>query len=185
MSDFYKNLLNRSKVITHFAEEELSAMPSEKLYRKENEKKWSVIEVIDHLNKIYDNYLDNFQNAISHAPIRSDTDRFRFQRTLLGKLSTYSMKPKGKKRKFKMKTFDFFQPVENRDSNEILGTFVANKEKFHKLIEEASTKNLQNIKMPTSLGERLKFYVPECFDFILAHEERHVIQIEDILSKID
>jgi len=183
MENFYEQLLQRSNGVANLVAGKIRPMKEAQLTWKEKPKKWSLIEVVSHLNKVYDKYLTNFEKAVSAAP-NSDGEPEKMQRTLLGKLSVYSMKPKGRKRRFKMKTFDFFQPDETADSNEIIETFLANKEKFNALIREARLRNLKDIKMPTALGEKMKFYVPECFDFVMAHEERHVVQLQGILEKV-
>ena len=100
---------------------------------------------------------------------------------ILGRFAIYSMKPKGTKRKYKMKTFDFFQPTEH-SKKEVVDAFVTNKAAFNQLLKEARTKNLKGIQMPTSLGKRVKFYVPECFEFILAHEQRHMVQLAEAVE---
>jgi len=182
MENYYEQLLERSNNVINFIERQLKPMNDERLTWKEHPKKWSLIETVDHLNKVYDVYLDNFEKAVLAAtPLGSQVPKLRH--TILGRLSIYSMKPKGRKRKFKMKTFDFFEPDDGKGANKILETFFANKEKFNELMREARLRDLTNIKIPTALGEKMKFYVPECFDFIMSHEERHIVQMEDILAK--
>ena len=184
MENFYEQLLQRSNRVINLITSKIRPMKYEQLTWKENPKKWSLIEVVSHLNKVYDKYLTNFEKAVLTAP-SSNGESGKVQHTLLGRLSIYSMKPKGQKRRFKVKTFDFFQPDENASSNEIIETFLTNKEQFNTLIREARLRNLQDIKMPTALGEKMKFYVPECFDFVMAHEERHVVQLQGILAKVE
>ncbi|GAB4232660.1 MAG: hypothetical protein Tsb0034_05500 [Ekhidna sp.] len=179
-----ESLLEKSNQIKHHVSSSIATLPKEQLSWKENTKKWSVLEVLKHLSLVYDKYLENFSKAISSAPVLSSDQTRKTERTLLGRLSIYSMKPKGKRRKFKMKTFDFFTPAHQPDhSDEIINEFLDKKGKFNELIREARMKDLHGVKMPTALGEKMKFYVPECFEFILAHEERHMIQIEEILQQ--
>ena len=65
----------------------------------------------------------------------------------------------------------------------LVDTFIENKNMFNGFIKDARFKNLKGIKIPTALGEKMKFYIPECFEFILAHENRHLVQIKTILNK--
>lgn len=93
------------------------------------------------------------------------------------------MKPKGKKRKFKMKTFDFFVPtIDEEKVEQVFSTFQSNKMRFNELIKLARKKNLKGVKIPTALGQKVKFYIPECMEFILAHEQRHIVQIKGLLG---
>ena len=183
MESYFEHLLERSNKIKNRIVNEVASMDQEQLTRKESPKKWSVIEVVDHLNKVYDVYLDNFKKELDAAP-RLDGQVQKYQRTLLGRLSVYTNKPKGAKRKFKMKTFDFFYPTTEIDCDKILTEFAKKKELFNSYLKEARLKDLNGVKMPTALGDKMKFYISECFDFLLAHEERHLVQIEGVLDRV-
>lgn len=181
----FEQILQQSNRLKNYVKSDIAELPNEQLNWKSNEKKWSPLEVIGHLNRVYEKYLDNFERAITSAPELSANQSSDYQSTLIGRMSIYAIKPKGKKRRFKMKTFDFFNPITEPDKkHETLDLFLKNKEQFNTLIKQARGKNLRNIKIPTALGENVKFYVPECFRFILAHEERHVVQIASILEEI-
>ncbi|MEM7298785.1 MAG: DinB family protein [Bacteroidota bacterium] len=179
----FEHILQHSNQNLNFVKSDLATLHSDQLNWKESAKKWSVIEVIGHLNKVFDLYLPNFEKAVNAAPDQAEGGAKPLQRTFMGRISIYTQKPKGQKRKFKMKTFDFFQPVHDpTKTNEVINTFVENKDRFNELIKKARLKDLKGIKMPTALGEKLKFYVPECFEFVLAHEDRHMVQIEGVLD---
>ena len=182
----FEQILQQSNQIKNYIKSDIAELPDNKLNWKPSDKKWSVLEVVSHLNRVYEIYLDNFEAAISSAPKLTSDQALDYQASILGRLSIYAMKPKGKKRRFKMKTFDFFNPISEPDKKHVtLDLFLKNKEIFNELIRQARSKNLKNIKMPTALGEKMKFYVPECFRFILAHEERHVVQIATILEEMN
>ena len=180
----YEQLLQHSNQSKSRISDRTKDLGLDALNWKENKKKWSVLEVISHLNRVYELYFPNFEKVLATASDLTEFDSPSLQKTLLGRLCIYSMRPKGSKRKFKMQTFDFFEPhVNGNDTNETLQDFLKNKETFHSLIKRARLKNLKNKKIPTALGEKMKFYVAECFEFLLAHEDRHLIQIDDILQK--
>jgi hypothetical protein len=163
---------------------QIGGLPESVLNWKESEKKWSVLEVIGHLNQVYELYFPNFEHVLGQAsPLSSQKSVLR-QTTWLGRLSIYSMKPKDRKIRFKMATFKFFEPVlDTTGSNQTLDTYFANKERFEGLISKSVGLDISGIKVPTALGKRVKFYIPECFEFILSHEERHLVQIDNILNK--
>ncbi|RED93654.1 DinB family protein [Marinoscillum furvescens] len=173
-----ETLLQQSHEYGRFIEN-LKASPAEQLSKKPK-KGWSVLEVVEHLNAVYAIYLPNFEKAIANAPTNKESEvGANYQRSVLGRLSVFAMKPKKQKRQFKMKTFDFFEP--SGKGEEVFDQFADYKEKFNELIRQARSKDLSGIKMPTALGEKVKFYVPECFEFVLAHESRHLQQIRDLL----
>lgn len=179
----YEALLQQSNQFGNYVKADIATLDQGTLTWKEEPKRWSVLEVISHLNQVYNIYFDNFDKAIDGAP-DLDGKVAKKQSTLLGQLSIYSMKPKGSKRRFKMKTFDFFEPtVDLSRTDDTIHLFLKNKERFNAIIRKARLKNLKGVKMPTALGEKMKFYVPECIEFILAHEARHIVQMEEVLEK--
>lgn len=179
----YEKMLQDSNRIKNYIKGDIANMDEGVLTKKQSAKKWSALEVVEHLNKVYDVYLDNFRKVIDGADDLPESEAPTMKRTILARLSIYANKPKGKKRRFKVKTFDFFRPaIAPEQLHDILDTYLQNKETFNGLIKDARTKNLKNVKIPTALGERVKFYVAECFEFLLAHEERHMIQIAEAVE---
>lgn len=179
----FEQLLQHSNQMKNYIERNVSTLSVEKLNWKESPRKWSVIEVVSHLNRVYEQYHENFEKGISYAP-EIDGEQQKMQRTIIGRMSIYSMKPKGKKRKFKMKTFNFFEPqIDKGNLDATIQLFLSNKDRFNDYLKESRSRKLEGIKIPTALGEKMKFYIPECFEFILAHEERHMLQIKEIIAK--
>lgn len=161
--------------------ERIAKLPNERLTRKPNEKSWCVLEVIDHLSKVYEIYQPNFEKVLAQSTVLDNGHEVTYKNSLLGRLAIAGNKPKGKKRRFKMKTFDFFEPsLESKEL--VIAEFFKKKEAFNYLLKEARTKDVSKVKMPTALGEKYKLYVPECFAFVLAHEARHLVQIEELLT---
>ncbi|NQZ74892.1 MAG: DinB family protein [Ekhidna sp.] len=177
----YEQMLEHSNRNAHYIKSEIGRKSSSVLNWKENSKKWSVLEVLDHLTKVYELYEPNFKSVIEQSP-ESNGESSPMQRTLLGRLSIYSQKPKGQKVRFKMNTFSFFQPENHDKLEDAIQTYLDKKEYFNELIKSARKKNLAGRKIPTALGEKVKFYIPECFQFLLAHEDRHLVQIQNILK---
>lgn len=181
----FEGLLERSNDARNFVQNRVEVLTPEKISWKESPKKWSVLEVVSHLNQVYQLYFENLESALEKAPDLGENESLKKQKTLMGRMSVYSMKPKGKKRRFKMKTFDFFEPVSKTDKpHETIQLFFKNKDRFNAIIRTARLKDLKDIKLPTALGDKMKFYFPEIIDFLISHEERHLVQMEGIMEKI-
>lgn len=179
----FEKLLQSSNEQKNFIEKEVATLPAEVINWKESESVWSILEVVGHLNQVYELYSPNFIKVLDSAP-KSVDEVQKKQSTVLGKLSVYSMRPKSGKRKYKMTTFKFFEPVTSAAAPyETIERFMNNKDLFNGFIKQARTCDLRGIKMPTALGKSIKFYIPEIFEFLLAHEERHLVQIQEILAK--
>ena len=182
MSVNYEQLLERSNRVEGFVRKSTAEL-GDQVYLKESPDKWSFIEVVEHLNLVYDVYLENFEKVLTGLRDLEEGEEAKLQSSLMGRLSIWSQRPKNRKRRFKMKTFKFFEP--KVDQKEVLVKFYDNKERFSDVIKEARVKDVRGIKVPTALGQRVKFYVPECIDFVISHEERHVVQMEKIMNQLD
>ncbi len=181
----FEILLQQSNTIKNFIKDKVVPLDSAYLLRKADEKSWSVLEVIKHLNLVYDKYLVNLENAVANAEQLQEGGVVKKKTTILGSISVYSQRPKGNKRKFKMKTFDFFEPeINNEELHQTLDDYYAKKNRFNEILRESRLKNLENVKIPTALGERVQFYFYQCLEFLIAHEQRHVVQIKNILSLV-
>lgn len=180
----YEQLLQDSNLANAFILEKVKTLTIDKLNFKPSEKHWSILEVIDHLNKVTNLYFPKFDKIIEEArPETLDNSKKRYS-TILGRLSIYSMLPKQTKRKYKMKTFSFFEPNSNSKlPNETLDKYFESKERFNEIIRKSRVLDLNRVKVSTALGSSVKFFVPECFEFLLAHEKRHLVQIQEILEK--
>ena len=181
MDTYFESLLERSNRIESFVRESVAQI-GDQINHKENPDKWSFVEVVEHLNLVYDVYLENFEKALQGLRQLESGEDQKLQTSIMGRLSIWSQRPKNKKRRFKMKTFDFFQP--EVDGKKVLDAFYANKERFSSVIKDARLKDTRGVKVPTALGQRVKFYVPECIDFVITHEERHIVQMEEVLEQI-
>lgn len=180
-------VIERSSEVRNFIEDEIASLSIDKLNWRENHNKWTVLEVLSHLNQVYELYAPKFEQALEHAtkmepPLISGKN----QTTLLGRLSIYSMLPKKRKRRFKMTTFEFFEPISNpAQPNETIERFLRNKSQFEGFVTKSKSFNIEGLKVSTALGEKVRFYIPECFEFIMAHEERHIVQIDELLALRD
>ena len=54
-----------------------------------------------------------------------------------------------------------------------------NYDTFHK--DADRTRDISKVKVISAAGPLLQFRLPECFEFLLSHEERHLAQIKEIL----
>lgn len=182
MHTHYLYLLELSQQHTDWVLKDFSSLPGDTMKWRPSPQVWSALDVIDHLNKVYALYLDNFQRLINEAPILDDAVKSPVQRTLIGRMAIFGCRPKHGRRRMKIKTFDFFQPT-LEDPKVIMTDFSNNKDRFHTLIKTARNKDVRGIKIQTALGSKVKFYIPECFEFLLVHEQRHLVQIQELLDR--
>ncbi|MFS4445918.1 DinB family protein [Maribacter sp. 2307UL18-2] len=170
--------------------ENLASLPTNQLVYRPRPKSWSVIEIIEHLSVAYDIYVDKIDSALEKLPEKAG-DNTSFTPNWWQRFIINGVKPKGGQRKLKIKTLKKFEPLlqlETLDEATIVPVF----ERFKKLqlhlknaILVTRFKEVKAIKINSGIGPIVKFYLPESFEFLIAHMERHMLQIEEVLQQMD
>ena len=176
-----EDLIERSNRIAWSVGEELRNTDAKKLLEKPSPDSWCVIEVVEHLNRTFDHYFPKLERAVEKAP---PAENETYKRSFLVGFFSDSMKPKKGKRKMKMKTFEFFEPHINGDTRQVIDEFLENQEQFNRFIKAGRDRDISKVKVVSAAGPLLKFRLPECFEFLLSHEERHLLQMKEILAAI-
>ena len=174
-----EDLVKRSDHVAWLVSEEFGKLGEERLLKKHSPGAWSIIEVVEHLNRTFDHYFPKLEEAVEKAPAKKKED---YKRSFLVGIFSDLQKPKRGKRRMKMRTFEFFEPHVNGSSNQVMETFLQNQQRFDHFIKTGRTRDISKVKVVSALGPILKFRLPECFEFLLSHEERHLAQIREILK---
>ncbi len=183
MAFSYSNILDRSEKIDHHFSGLVANLDEQNWLQRANEKTWSPIEIIHHLNIIYSIYLPKFEETL--AAVGSSGVGRGNKTSILGWLSINVTAPRNGKRPWKMKTMKYLEPIVHpTEWKLVLDTFRKNKEAFNQIITRCEGANVGHIKMATSLGEKVKLYVPECLGFVLVHEERHFQQLHELIGRL-
>lgn len=133
---------------------------------------WSIAQCFDHLNSYGDFYLPAIANGLNKAPFSSRNTAFKS--TWLGNYFTSLMEP-GQKMK-KMKAFKNHVPKSNLNPHEVISIFITQLEELLSLIKAANNKDINTIKIPISLTNLIRLKLGDVFQFILAHNDRHIAQ---------
>lgn len=167
------------------AVEKLQQLDFETLIKRPNPAHWSIIEIIGHMNSAYYLYESRLNQKLQELPTANETD----DQFKVGRKSAFCIKaitPQGTKRPMKMKTMKKFEPVfmvEELDAEKVAGvfdTFYGYKKHLKEAIQTARTKNVKHSKINSALGPIVKFYLPEAFEFLIGHDERHIVQIAEV-----
>jgi len=148
------------------------------LKAKPRENAWSALECFEHLNRYSSFYLDAFEKKIRKA-----VQPKRFSPGWLGKKSADSMLPKEGEIKNKMKTFKSKNPsVDGHVDKDAVNQFIEDQERLLKMMEGLKKADL-NVRVSTTLL-LLKFKMGDALAFYINHELRHMVQIENTLTKV-
>jgi hypothetical protein len=165
--------------------EELRDMPLDTLHRHPAPERWSAMEVVQHMNLSSGHYYKRLQKLYADE---NNGLRFRTQYTpgRWGDFSTKAMDPKADGTiGWRMKTMAMFEPRNVSTSGfKALDEFEAMLHGFIGLLERARSRGLEGEKVVSTLGPILRFKVGDAFRFPIAHQTRHLLQIENTLTTI-
>jgi hypothetical protein len=144
--------------------------------------KWSISQILEHLNSYGRYYLPAIDRAISMS---SSTREGWFHAGVLGNYFTNMMRPKDVYEiKNKMKTQKQHEPDTNLQPDKVMDEFIQQQHKLLKLLEISKNKSLNDIRVPISISKLIKMKLGDTFRFLVAHEQRHFIQARNALHFI-
>ena len=140
---------------------------------------WSLAQVMEHLNVYCRHYLPLIEQAIQKEQGKQGT----YQSGWLGEYFTKLMQPlpDGKLSK-KMKAPAKAQPVQALNAVAVKTEFRQHQEKLIQLLQNAHFANWQKQRIPTSLSKWISLRLGDTLRFFVAHEYRHLLQMQRILQ---
>ncbi len=168
--------------------QQLQELDLKALKEPPSDKSWSIIEVIQHLNIAYAIYRPKL---IAYLKEAEDNERGAsgFKVRPWQKMMITMQRPKGSVRKWKMKTLKRFEPVLDTTTlneyrtKEIFTRFFEAHQHLKRCILDSRSKNIHQRTITSAIGPVVKFYLPEAFEFLICHLERHMVQIDVILEQ--
>jgi hypothetical protein len=164
-------------------------LPTERLLKRPAPDRWSVMEVVQHMNLSSGHY-----HRLLHRLYANENNGLRFRSTftpgLLGQYSVNSMPPKPNGDiPMRMRTLRMFDPARTAPVNadDALAPLLRFREMlqgFMGLLERARTRGLEGGKVTSTLGPIIRFKAGDAFRFPIAHQERHFLQIDRTLERV-
>jgi uncharacterized damage-inducible protein DinB len=152
------------------------------LIQQPAERKWSVTQVLEHLN-IYARYYITAIEQKLH--LNQSGANLVFTPGWLGNYFTQLMKPAADNRiKSKMKAPSNAVPSAQTDAAAMLQEFINHQHHLLNLLQIARTANLDYIRVATTLSKLITLKLGDTFRFFIAHEQRHFLQIENTLKDL-
>ncbi|MGW9684465.1 DinB family protein [Flagellimonas sp. 2504JD1-5] len=165
---------------------ELQTLDASQLTTPPHAKSWNVVEVLEHLNIAYGIYMPRLDEAFAKMST-ADSGASEFKARAWQKFVIAGQRPKNGVRKWKMKTLKRFEPLLDRPLTQekidaVFETFFTRHAHLKEAILKSRGKDVTQVKIISAVGPIVNFYLPECFEFLLCHLERHMLQIEEILG---
>jgi hypothetical protein len=133
---------------------------------------WSIAQCLDHLNSYGDYYLPLIGKELEAGEKFGNSSQF--TGTWLGAYFIRLMEPESGKRKYK--AFKAHIPQSALNASEVVAEFVRQQEEMLVYLRRAADSNLDKIKIPISIGKFIRLRLGDVFQFIIAHNERHLRQ---------
>ena len=164
---------------------ELQDMPLDKLRERPAPERWSALEVVEHMNLSTGKYHQGLMKV--YADPRSGL-RFRstFKPGRWGNLGADGMVPRrdGSIR-WRMRTMGMFEPRPGRVADRSpIARFLMIQQDLLDLLEKARTRGIEGARVTSTLGPILRFKAGDAFRFPIAHQERHLLQLQRTLDAV-
>lgn len=162
----------RDKVVN-----EWTTLSPQLLSRAEDEGKWSIVNVFEHLQLASEDYLRQLKEGITRSSVNK-TQKVEF--TITGKIFLQFV---NNKITFKVPAPGLFMPASAAEANYIIRQFEKFQEELLRTSSQISQHDFNKIKVRSPLSSLLRFKGGEALHIIATHQERHQQQIERILDK--
>jgi hypothetical protein len=102
-----------------------------------------------------------------------------------GNYFTNMMKPKNVYEvKNKMKAQKGYAPPLGLNVDVVVKEFIQHQQKLLQLLEISKKRNLSDIRIPISISKLIKLKLGDTFRFLIAHEQRHMIQARNAVHAL-
>ena len=113
----------------------------------------------------------------------SDSDKTVYKTGFFGDRMVDAMMPKEEKVKNRMKTFRRMKPERSkREKGGVLKQFEEYMTEFDDMIDRSSRLDLGGHRITSAVGNVLRFKLGDCYRFLLAHNDRHMLQCRNALK---
>jgi DinB superfamily len=139
--------------------------------------KWSIAQVIEHMNSYGRYYIPHMKKVLeqSNRPVNAW-----FTPGWLGEYFTKSMLPREGTVKNKMKSPNDHRPSPDIDSKKALDEFLHQQMVLLQLLEKAKQTDINKLRIPISIAKFITIKLGDTFRFFIAHEQRHMVQVKNI-----
>ncbi len=157
---------------------EFKALSDDKLNFKETENNWSALECVEHLNLYAEFYNPVLKKSITESLTNPNEC---FKSGVIGNYFVRSMYPK--KKWNKMKTSKDKNPSGSTLDKYVLDRFIQHQHVLLDIITASREVNLTKTKTAISISKLIKLRLGDTLRFVVAHNERHIMQAEKTLGK--
>ena len=162
---------------------QLQHIPATLLNKQPAPGKWSIAQVIEHLNSYNRYYLPEMEKALKNTTIAFNPV---FKAGIFGNYFTNMMQPKEDGRiANKMQAPKDHRPADILNTEKVLAEFIRGQEHLQSLLAAAAKTDMGRLKVPISISRFIKLKLGDTFRFLIAHQQRHFIQVSNVVTAVD
>lgn len=161
---------------------ELSALSNEQLNKQPAPGKWSVAQIVEHLNT-YDRYYIPQASEVLNKAVRVSGSK-PFKPGWLGEYFVNSMYSQVKTTGAvtnKMSAMKGHIPEDTLNAAKVLNEFLVDQRKLLALLEQMRGVDMASVRIPITISKFITIKLGDAIRFLVAHEVRHFSQIERTL----
>lgn len=143
---------------------------------KNSPSQWSILECVEHLNRYNRYYNYELSQVVNMASSGNAVNRSSW----LGRKFIAMMHPSNLK---KQKTMKHLNPIHSALNKNALQEFISHQHVLLNIIDSAGIKSIDKQSIGVEFFKLLRMQFFDALEFVIVHEQRHVIQIKAILQK--
>ena len=145
-------------------------LSEEELLKPADNGGWSIAQCLWHLNSYGNYYLPQIEKGLAKGYPKNTV----FKSTWFGNYFTNTMKPGPKMKKYS--AFKNHLPPASLKAHAVVAEFIQQQEKLLGFLKASVNTDLNKVRIPISIMQWFKLKLGDVFQFIIAHDERHVQQ---------
>lgn len=157
------------------------SLTSEQLNWKPNSTTWSIAQNLDHLIVVNETYYPILESLNARTYKTPFIAKIGFLVSFLGKTVLNAVQPDRRK---KMKTFPIWEPTTSNVINDILQKFQIHQNELIQKIEDGKGLVENGVVISSPANKNIVYTLETAFDIIVSHEQRHLIQANEILTQV-
>ncbi|MFW6079341.1 MAG: DinB family protein [Gemmatimonadota bacterium] len=142
-------------------------------------KRWSIGQCLVHLALTNGRYITEIETAVERGRDQGLTGDGPFRHGWLGNLLVRMIRPPVRLR---VKAMKELAPPPVRTKAEAVDAFMAEQRRLERAIVHADGLDLGRVKLASPATRRLKLTLGQAFEFVLGHNDRHIVQARGVAA---
>lgn len=174
---YIEHLENRVQKVKEAVAAWRNASSLEILQKRTPQNGWSALQCLDHLNKYADQYMQGLEQAAKETTTK--TPPREVLHGWLGKKFTKMLSPTVTK---PMKTASNLEASSSELGMDVVDQFLALQDRILAVLAASKLSDINQRRIPFAFFKPLKLRTSDVMDFMIGHEERHLLQAQAAIA---